>query len=92
MSSHNHPVIGTDTLVTVHRYVVSTREKSELGPKTIQRAVLDGDLTSSSGTVRVTLTVAEGPHAGANAYRSEKGLWFAQYNPTLENPDRTPYV
>ena len=86
----NNPVIGTDTLVMVHRRVISTRESNERGPKTIQRAVLDGDLTSSSGTVRVTLRISAGPHTGANAYRSKKGLWFAQYTPLLEKPDGTP--
>lgn len=86
---NNHPKISAETLVIVSRTVKAFNETNERGPKTIAQAVRDGDMTSSSGTVGVRFTIADGEHAGANAYMSN-GSWFAQYNPNIEAPDGSP--
>ena len=80
----NHPKLATSTLVTIHRTVKSFGEVNEHGPKTIAQAVRHGDLTTSSGTVYVRITVAAGPHTGANVYQDRAGAWRAQYDPTFE--------
>ena len=85
----NYPKISVNTLVIVRRTVKSFNDSNERGPKTIRQAVIDGDLTNSSGTVRVCLTVAEGEHEGATAIRSNDGRWYASYDPLTENPDRS---
>ncbi len=86
----NHPKLGLDTMVIVERTVKAFGDRNEHGPKTIAQAIKDGDLSTSSGTVSVAVTVADGPHEGANAYQSRDGVWRAQYNPVLEFPNRAP--
>lgn len=83
----NHPRISIDTPVIVRRTLKnSSGEHNEHGPKTISQAIRDNDLTTSSGTVQVSITVAAGPHAGANVY-SSGDRWFAQYDPGTQHAD-----
>lgn len=84
---HNHPEISVNTVVVVRRTVKQFRDTNEQGPKTIHQAVRDGDLDSSSGTVSVEFVVADGEHAGANAYQSKNGRWHAQYDPLTQHPN-----
>lgn len=89
MKSSN-PRLKKSTLVYITRQVKAFRsqEPDVWGPMKISQAEREGHFSTSSGTVSVSVKVAEGEHKGANVYE-QNGVWFAQYDPILQYPDRT---
>lgn len=74
--------ISKTTMVTVSRQVKAfpTQQPSVWGPMSIDKALKSGHMTTSSGTVSVTVTVVEGEHKGCSAF--DRGMeWFVQVFP-----------
>ena len=76
---YNEVRIPKSTQVLVTRFVKFSDEKNEHGPMSIAKAVQEGLLSNSSGTVSIEIKVAGGDYDGAEVFHKAGDKWFAGF-------------
>jgi hypothetical protein len=89
MSTHektHYPKLDKTTLVNVVRTVKSFGERNEHSLMTLDAAIKNGLMGTSSSTVFVDVTIADGEYAGLRAFH-RRNKWFADHE---QYSDGTP--